>query len=243
MVYSKQMKRGKLNPWQIPAWKSCCSTCWECPVISLKLPSMDVCPCVHMLWCGAGLGEERPGAREWDVGQEVGEKKSGEKELREVRENKPGVKEPAVAPRMGKRECSRYAVTITGVSATVGSACGIICIQQIWDESEGSHQRTAGYWKKCWMVSGGESSSCFISCRAALGESLASAQLQWQQRGRNQEEKNFRQETRSVFLEPRVTVAHLHPLLEPGDISKAGLLWALPEATCVPRRERVLIPS
>lgn len=41
----------------------------------------------------------------------------------------------------------------------------------------------------------------------------------------------FRQETRSVFLKPRDTVAHLHPLLEPGDISKAGLLHALPEPT------------
>lgn len=201
-----------------------------------------VSTCPHaVVWGRSGGGETW--SQRMGCGTRGGEKKSGEKELREVRENKLGEKEPAVAPRMGKRECSRYAVTITGVSATVGSACGIICIQQIWDESEGSHQRTAGYWKKCWMVSGGESSSCFISCRAALGESLASAQLQRQQRGRNQEEKNFRQETRSVFLEPRVTVAHLHPLLEPGDISKAGLLWALPEATCVPRRERVLIPS
>lgn len=52
----------------------------------------------------------------------------------------------------------------------------------------------------------------------------------------------FRQGTRSVFLKPKVTVAHLHPLLEPGDISKAGLLQALPEATCVPRREHVLSP-
>lgn len=96
-----------------------------------------------------------------------------------------------MAPGTGTRESNRYAVTITGVSATVGSACGIICIiQQILDASEGSHLRAASYWKKCWMVAGGErGSSCFISCRAALGEPLASTQLLWQQRGRNQEEK------------------------------------------------------
>lgn len=82
------------------------------------------------------LGEERPGATEWDVGKEVREKESGERELGEVRGKKLGEKEPAVAPGTGTRECNRYAVTITGVSATVGSTCGIICLQQIWDASE-----------------------------------------------------------------------------------------------------------
>lgn len=90
---------------------------------------------------GAGLREEKPGAREWDVG----EKESGERELGEVREKKLGQKEPVVAPGIGTKEHNRYAVTITGVSATGGSACGIICIQQVWDASEGSHLRAASY--------------------------------------------------------------------------------------------------
>lgn len=95
-----------------------------------------------------------------------------------------------MAPGTGTREHNRYAVTIMGVSATVGSTCGIICIQQIWNASEESHLRAEGYWKKCWRVAGGERDSiCFISCRVALGEPLASTQLQWQQRRGNQEEK------------------------------------------------------
>lgn len=95
-----------------------------------------------------------------------------------------------MAPGIGTEEHNRYAVTITGVSPAVGNACGIVCIQQILDPSEGSYLRAASYWKECWMVAGGErGSSCFISCRAALGEPLASTQLLWQQGGRNQEEK------------------------------------------------------
>lgn len=75
----------------------------------------------------------------WDVGQvwrrrdletENGmwEKESGERELGEVREKKLGQKEPAVAPGIGTREHNRYAVTTTGVSATVGRSWGIISI-------------------------------------------------------------------------------------------------------------------
>lgn len=41
------------------------------------------------------MREEKPGAREWDVG----EKESGERELGEVREKKLGQKEPIGGPR------------------------------------------------------------------------------------------------------------------------------------------------
>lgn len=63
---------------------------------------MDVWPRVHMLQCGAGLGERDP-----EPENGMWEKESGEKELGEVGEKKVGEKEPAVAPGMGKRECNR----------------------------------------------------------------------------------------------------------------------------------------
>lgn len=91
---------------------------------------MDVWPHVHVLQCGARLGEKRPGARERDVRKEVG-KRNQEKETGRSQGKEAGGKEPAVAPGIGTRECNRYADTIMGVSTTVGSACGIICIQQI----------------------------------------------------------------------------------------------------------------
>lgn len=79
--------------------------------------------------------------------------------------------------------------------------------------------------------------------RTCLGRALGKRPAPVASEGEESGGKKFRQETRSVFLKPRVTVTHLHPLLEPGHISKAGLLWALPEATCVPRRRHGLVPS
>lgn len=86
---------------------------------------MSTCCGVRHVWGRRDLEPEN-GMLEKRWGKRNQEKETGRSQRKEA-----GGKEPAVAPGTGTRECNRYADTIMGVSTTVGSACGIICIQQI----------------------------------------------------------------------------------------------------------------